>query len=56
MKCGICDKEIVFKNDEDRKFGMVLNAKTLDRFCHGKCYEDKLGTDALDEIHKAVTP
>lgn len=56
MKCGICDKEIVFETDEDKEYGMVLNAKTLDQFAHGKCYKEKFGIDALDDIHKAVNP
>lgn len=56
MKCGICNKEIIFETDEDREYGMVLNAKTLDKFVYGKYYKDQFGIDALEDIHKAVVP
>lgn len=56
MKCGICNKEIIFETDEDKEYGMVLNAKTLNECAHGKCYKNKFGIDALEDIRKAVVP
>lgn len=46
IKCGFCGKAIAFRGPED---GMVMNARTQDRFVHRfvhlHCYIARFGTD-----------
>ena len=53
MRCSICNQEIIFLSKDD---SMVMNDKTEGRAAHGKCYEDKFGVDALDDMCKTATP